>query len=125
MRVLMAMVVLALVTPVQTDIDYDTFFQQDAHVRLKAFNAISPENRAELVRTHLRRWLAANQERLTPDQLAFMEDSLALIQPDAYRVTTRDAYLPRLKELEERGMRLLGYQGMFALSLFGDYIPRK
>jgi len=127
MRILMAMVI-ALVSSIaasQTDIDYDSFFQQDTQARLKAFNAISPENRASLVRAHLERWVAANRERLTPEQLAFTEDSLAAVHPDAYRETTRDAYRPQLKALEERGFRLLSYEDMRALTIFGDYVPRK
>jgi hypothetical protein len=110
----------------QTTIDYDRFWQQDEQGRLGTFNVITPENRAELVRTQIERWLVANQQRLTPEQIAAMRDFIAFAQPDVYRIENRDAYLPLLKELEQRADALFTLEDMRqALTIHGTYIPLK
>jgi hypothetical protein len=117
---------MVVVHAAQSTVDYDTFMQQDVQGRLRTFNAITPENRAVLVRTQVERWLAANQDRLTSDQTAAMRDFIAFVQPDAYRPETRDAYLPRAKELEQRAAALFTREDLRqALTIQGSYIPPK
>ena len=115
-----------IVHAAQTAVDYDTFMQQDWQGRTRMFNTITPENRAELVRTQMERWLAAIQDRLTSEQLAAMHDCIAFVQPDAYRPETREAYLARAKELEQRAAALFTHEDLRqALTIQGTYIPPK
>jgi pimeloyl-ACP methyl ester carboxylesterase len=113
--------------PVEETIDYDTFMEKtELQDRLRLFNAITPENRAEIVRTQVRRWLEANRDRLTAEQIEVMEDTIASIVPDRYRQ-------PRSKEMEKR--RDLDINRMYtvfsredevwrAMTIRGNYIPR-
>src|SRR5687768_17229469 len=52
-----------------TEVDYDGFMQQDVQGRIRAFNALTPEGRAGILRTHIDRWIAANESQLTLAQL--------------------------------------------------------
>lgn len=81
-------------------IDYDTFGKLDLQGRIKAFNEISPENQAELVKTHAKRWLEKNRNRLTAEQISVLEENIAFITPDIYRLPKRDEDVKRSKELE-------------------------
>jgi hypothetical protein len=70
--------------------------------KIRTFNEISPENRAELVRTQVERWLKQNRSRLTPEQIKVVEDSLAVITPDLYRTPKREEDMAKIRELEAR-----------------------
>ena len=52
------------------------------------FNAITAENRAELVRTQATRWLALNRDVLTAEQISAADAAIAVIKPDLYRLET-------------------------------------
>lgn len=69
----------------QSTISYDEFMPQPLSERLNIFNEISAENRALLVKTHVERWLAANQIRLTPEQVAIVKDVIRFIVPEQYQ----------------------------------------
>lgn len=107
-----------------TDVDYDTFMARDIPARLRTFNAVSAENRASLVSTHIRRWRGANRARLTPDQHRLTDEWLRLVTPDAYRDDRPEEVLDRAKELEDRSALLFTREDMAdALTLWGAYIP--
>jgi hypothetical protein len=81
----LAVAVLATAMParaqVQTpaSVDYDSFMQQDLQGRIRTFNQVTPENRAELVQTQIKRWVEQNRTRLTPEQLKVMDENLAYV----------------------------------------------
>jgi len=58
----------------------------DAQAKIAAFNQVTPDNRAELVKTQIERWPEANKSRLSPPQLALLDQMHALITPEAYTV---------------------------------------
>ena len=62
-------------------IDYDSYMQGNFQHRIPIFNQTTPEKRAELVSTHLERWLTANRARLSSEQIAAMEENLAFVTP--------------------------------------------
>jgi hypothetical protein len=64
---------------------YPVFALLQDLARLQAFNDCTPENRAELMRTHLQLWLDENRSRLSAEQIAQAEENLAFISPDLYR----------------------------------------
>ena len=65
-------------------IAYDAFMQMSVDARLTTFNAIDAENRADLVRTHIRRWLSANRARLTAEQIDLMEENISFVTAERY-----------------------------------------
>jgi hypothetical protein len=105
-------------------VDYDTFMQQDWQGRLSTFNTTSPENRAEIVRTHLQRWTDANSTRLSPEQLAYLQDALMFISADVYSFPNSADVAARAKLLESRAVALFTPEDMTqAMTIVGAYIP--
>jgi hypothetical protein len=66
----------------------------DRGERLKMFNAISAQNKADLVRTHFRRWRDANRASLNAAQLEALGDQLDIIRTELYQ-QPRDEHLKR------------------------------
>jgi hypothetical protein len=107
-------------------IDYDTFMQQDVQGRLRVFNQVTPENRAELVRTQIIRWVEGNRARLTPEQLKVMDENLAYVTPDRYRQPMNQEQKAQAKEMEARTAAVLSREEMMqALTVYATYIPKK
>lgn len=69
-------------------VDYETFAHCDRRTQVGLFNAVTPENRANLVRTQAERWLAANRPSLTAEQVSAADAALAVITPELYRPET-------------------------------------
>lgn len=106
-------------------VDYDTFMQQDVNGRISTFNAVSPENKADLVRTHLQRWTDANRARLSPEQLAHLQDALMFVTSDLYRQPKPADVTARAKDLESRSAALFTREDvMQAMTIYGAHIPR-
>jgi hypothetical protein len=108
-------------------VSYDTFMQAPPQTRLRTFNAISAENKAALVREHLRRWATKNQARLTAEQAQLVTDSLSLLQADLYDESSprRPELLEKMKSLEDRIRTLFTVEdGRNAFTIHGDYIPQ-
>jgi hypothetical protein len=106
-------------------IEYDEFCKLDLQARNRLFNVISPENRADLVRTQIQRWLEKNRARLTPAQIQVMEDNAAFIKADLYRLPRREADMAKAKELEQRTLALMSREDMTeALTVYGSCIPK-
>ena len=132
---LLALTVAALATAVgvwaqnvaqPTLVDYDTFMQLDVQGRLRLFNQITPENRAELVRAQVRRWVDQNRERLTPEQVAAMEDNLTLITADLYSLPRTEEKMEKVRAMEARTAALFSREDMAqAMTIHATYIPRK
>ena len=111
-------------------VDYDTFMKQDVQSRLAMFNRITPENRADLVRTQIQRWVEANSERLTPEQLGLTQEWLDFVKADNYRESVagdqKDELMVRLKDLESRAAKVFSTEDMRqALTIHGSHIPKK
>lgn len=116
----------AQVAPAPRTVDYDTFMQQDTEGRIRVFNQVTPENRAELVQTQIKRWIEINRARLTPEQLKAMEDNLAFAIADNYRQPMNEDLRARMKQLESRTAALFSREDMRqALTIHGTYIPKK
>jgi len=113
-------------TQVTPKIDYDTFMQQEVQGRIKTFNQVTPENRAELVQTQIRRWVEKNQSRLTPEQLKIMDENLAFVTADRYRQPMNQEQMARAKDLEARTAAVFSREDMMqALTISAAYIPKK
>ena len=131
--VAIAITVLVVATPARAQVatapgavDYDTFMQQDVQGRLRVFNQVTPENRADLVQTQIKRWVEKNRARLTSEQLKVMDDNLAFVTADRYRQPMTEEQRAKAKELEARTATLFSQEDMMqALTIHGTYIPKK
>ena len=116
----------AQVAPAPVVVDYDSFMQQDVQGRLRVFNQVTPENRAELVQTQIKRWVEKNRARLTPEQLKAMDENLAFAVADRYRQPMNEEQRAKAKELESRTAALFSREDLReALTIHGTYIPKK
>lgn len=107
-------------------VTYDAFMQLDRQGRIHTFNQITADNRAEVVRTHIQRWLEANRPRMNAEQIKLMEECIAFATPEAYSLPKSAETLARAKELEARTALLFTRDEMFqALTIQGDYIRPK
>lgn len=116
----------AQVPPAPAVVDYDTFMQQDAQGRLRVFNQITPENRAELVQTQIKRWVEKHRARLTPEQLKVMDENLAFVTPDRYREPMNDQRRAEARQLESRNAAVFTLEDIAqAMTIHATYIPKK
>ena len=107
-------------------IDYDTFMQMDVQGRIRTFNQITPENRAELVRTQIERWLERNRPRLNAEQIKVMEENIAFVAADVYRLPRDPQKMEQAKALEAKTAALFSGSDMKeAITIYGAYIPKK
>ena len=82
-----------------TSDDYDTFMQQDVKGRLAAFQHLSAEQKADLVRTHVTRWVDVHRSRLTDAQLQITQEWIDYATAENYRepLSKRPAAAAQLK----------------------------
>ena len=84
------------------NLDYESFRKMPWNKRVQLFNSISNEEKAELVRTHIRYWLDSRRDALTHHQIKTLEDSIELVTPHLYDEDTRAENQIRIKEFEQR-----------------------
>jgi hypothetical protein len=92
--------------------DYDEFRTKSWDERVTLFTGLSTEQKAHLVRTHIGRWLEAHRAELDAAQIAFLEKSIAFIQPELYAVVKDPGWKERMKALEVEGAALLTREQM-------------
>ncbi|HLJ73150.1 MAG TPA: hypothetical protein VKU62_01095 [Thermoanaerobaculia bacterium] len=99
------------------DVDYDTYAGMSPLKRSQT--RLSPENRAEIVKTHWTRFLDANRARLNAEQIAFIEERIASVRPELYsedRPRTEEEY-KQIREMEAQFFRLFARDDMMKLSM--------
>lgn len=106
-------------------LDYDSFMQQDLKTRLATFKTLSAEAKAEIMGTHIQRWVEANRDTLTPDQLAMTREWQAFAKAENYRTPLSDEQSAVLKDIESRSETLFSKdQIREALTIHATYIPK-
>jgi hypothetical protein len=93
-------------------VDYDEFRKKDWDERVRVFGAISSEEKAELVRTHIARWLASHRQELDPSQIEILEENVAFVSAALYVRPLDGRLLDRSRELEGRTARVLSRDQM-------------
>ena len=88
-------------------IDYDSFRAKSWAERISIFNAISAEERADLVRTHLSQWLSLHRDELTDEQIEIVEEDIAFISTDLYTFPRDEDLVSRFMDLVKRTAMLL------------------
>jgi hypothetical protein len=107
-------------------VDYDMWWKLDVQERIRVFNEVTPENRADLVKEQVTRWLDANRARLNADQIKLLDEVMSAITPDVYRLPRQPEAVERMKALEARAAALLSREDAGdALTIQGPYIPKK
>jgi hypothetical protein len=102
-------------------LDYDSFRTKSWSERVSLFNRISAEERAELVRTHIRRWLSLHRHELTDEQIAIVEENIAFIRADLYTLPRDEELVSRYSDLAKRTVMLLSReQARDALTMYWD-----
>jgi hypothetical protein len=107
-------------------VNYTTFMEQDHEGRLRAFNRITPENRAALVREHIQRWMEVNRSGLTPGQRSVLEDWLEFATPEVYHFPITDpSTLAKRDELSARATALFSTAQLRQVLVINtaNYIP--
>jgi len=109
-----------------TPITYDTFMKQEAPPRGPAFARLSPENRAEIMKTHMRRWLGANDARLSEAQKAVIAENVAALSPDFYREPRSKEWRDKAIALFRKAEQVFSKEDMAQLfTLDGAHIPAR
>jgi hypothetical protein len=118
--------VASVIAQAPAPVTYEAFCKLDQETRRRAFNEVTAENRADLVRTHIERWQDANRDRLTPQQLALLKELLALITPDTYRggAGTEEARL-KAREIQTRQALIFTLEDMQQMQPSAPCIPKK
>src|ERR1044071_8756518 len=89
--------------------------------RVSLFNSVSAEERAELVRTHISRWLNLHRHELTNEQIAIVEENIAFICTDLYTLPRDEDLACRYGDLAKRTVMLLSRdQARDALTMYWD-----
>lgn len=110
----------------QLTISYDEFMPQPVKERIKLCMEISPENRVEIMKTHITRWLEANRHRLTPEQVAMVEEEfIPFIIPEAYRPDRDSEKIMRQAEaLEQKAKAIFTHEDLRQIaSEHADHVP--
>ena len=113
-------------TPAAQHVDYETFFKLDVQSRIRVFNEVTAENRAELVKTQIQRWLDQNRARLTPEQVKLLEEAVTLTVADNYKGPMNDELRTKMQSLEKRMGAAFSQEDLRdAITINGPYIPKK
>lgn len=89
-------------------VNYETFASMSPLNKNTVLHQLTPENVAEIVRSHWQRFLETNRGRLNDEQVSFLEENIAQIKPELYRgdrARTEEEF-DREREREARLLRL-------------------
>ena len=66
------------------DVSYEEFVKLSPDARRDQFARLTAEQKAHIKRTHAERWLAANRDRLSAEQIAVTTEAIAFVTPEIY-----------------------------------------
>lgn len=103
---------------------YDSFMRSQPAPRGAAFSRLPAEEKAELMKTHMRRYQRAHRASLSREQSAAIDANLAALQPDFYRQPVSRAWRDRAIALFQEAQAVFSQEELAQIfSLDGDYIP--
>lgn len=101
----------------QATIGYDQFFLKPIKERIKIFNEITAENRASLVKVQAMRWLATNRSRLSPEQVAVVEELIQSVSPEWYKKKHDfEEIEPKVEVLRQKLEAVLSHEDVLQLA---------
>ena len=84
-------------------VTYDTFCGLSDEAKRAAFNAATPEEKTVVMKTHVERWRDANRSRLNAQQLALLDEMVAVVTSESYTPGPgREAAQNKLRALEPK-----------------------
>ena len=121
---LLASALLGAESPRPGGLSYEELMKLPRAKRGNTFKTLSPQNKADVVRTHLQRWLDSHKDSLSQKQKDLIADNLALVAPDLYRDPTPLALQEKSIELYRRAEEIFSREQMLELfTLEGAYVP--
>ena len=90
--------------------DYAAYRAKPRRERLRIFNSVTPEEKAQLVQTQIREWLEAHQHGLLPQQIAILLELIEFVNPELYQSSR--VGLAAFEARVERTATLLGVDQM-------------
>ena len=103
---------------------YDAFMKAEAPPRGAAFARLPAEEKAELMKTHMRRYQRVHRAQLSPEQNAAIEANLATLAPGFYRQPVSREWRDKAIALFQQAQEVFTREEMQQLfSLDGDYLP--
>lgn len=108
-----------------TSVSYDDFMlKHTPDERIRLFNEISAANRADLMRTHLKRTLELRRGELTREQVQFIERAIPALTPEVYSVEGKADRAEWTKSLRQEAEAAFGPdEAKQVLTLTGDHVP--
>jgi hypothetical protein len=105
---------------------YETFCNlPDAQAKRAAFNAVTPDNRAELVKAQLERWREANKSRLSQAQLALLDQMHELVTPESYTAgPAQESARDKIRALEPKMAELFSMADRQAMQPNAPCLPK-
>ena len=105
------------------DLSYEGLMKLPRAKRGTTFKILSPQNRADIVRTHMQRWLDAHKDGLSQKQKDLIADNLAVVSPELYRQPLSFALQEKSIELYRRAEEIFSREQMLELfTLEGAYL---
>jgi hypothetical protein len=107
-----------------SDPDYELFRRMSREERFRAIGAMSAHEKAELVRTQIRVWIDEHRLRLTPQQIAVLEENIDFVRAELYERPRSSDIDARKQELIARTASLLDLDQMAqAFMMVGPDVP--
>lgn len=78
------------------------YMSLDAEARRQVFNKVSADKKAELVRAQVESWREAHRQELNADQLASIDEMLAILDPELYATQKSPDRQLQMQEIIER-----------------------
>jgi hypothetical protein len=104
-------------------VDYEAFCKQDRASKELVLARLSNQDRAELARTQLERWVDANKPRLTPAQVAAVQDRIKAIERVDYSGAVVEQDMAPAKAFENSSVGFTQAE-LIEMSLAGPCMPR-
>lgn len=110
--------------PAASPVSYDVLMRAAPSERHETFSRLSPENKADIMRTHMRRWLDSHSTALSQAQKDAIADNLAALGPGFYREPTTREWRDKAIELFRAAQEVFSRDQMVEIfTLDGAYIP--
>ena len=105
-------------------LSYDAFMTSEPSPRGQAFSRLSPENKSQIMKTHMRRWQAAHRTALSAEQNTAIDENVATLQPGFYQQPTTRQWRDKAVRLYQQAQELFTrYQMRELFTLDGEYLP--
>ncbi len=103
---------------------YDAIMLAEPALRAAAFARLGAEEKAEVMKTHMRRYQRARRASLSDEQSAVIDENLAALRADFYHLPVSREWRDRAIALFQQAQQVFSREEMVQIfSLDGDYIP--